>query len=82
MHIGDTLLKKLNKKYEPSTMVNLKFRDYDLALKTDEEGNPILMFIGKADESGMIRGDRYARRLLKDEEGKTVKDHWDYKGKV
>jgi hypothetical protein len=82
MRIGENLLKKLNKKYEPSTMVNLKFRDYDLALKTDEEGNPILMFIGKADESGMIKGDRYARRLLKDAEGKTVKDHWDYKGKV
>ncbi|MEI6947924.1 hypothetical protein V9K67_12070 [Paraflavisolibacter sp. H34] len=82
MHIGENLLKKLNKKYEPSTMVNLKFRDYDLALKTDEEGNPILMFIGEADASGMIRGDRYARRLLKDAEGKTIKDHWDYKGKV
>ena len=82
MKIGENLLKKLNKKYEPDTMVNLKFRGYDIALKTDEEGNPILMFIGQANEAGIIKGDRYARRLLKDENGNTVKDHWDYKGKV
>jgi hypothetical protein len=82
MKIGDALLKKLNKKYEPATMVSMKFRDYDMAMKTDEEGNPILLFIGKAGENGMIKGDRYSRRLLKDANGVIVKDHWDYKGKV
>lgn len=82
MKMGDQLLKKLNKKYEPSAMVHLHFRDYDLAMKTDEEGNPVLLFIGTANEQGTIKGDRYARRLLKDGEGKVVKDHWDYKGKV
>ena len=82
MKIGDQLLKKLNKKYEPSAMVQLRFRDYDLAMKTDDEGNPVLLFIGSADEQGMIKGDRYARRLLKDAEGKVIKDHWDYKGRV
>lgn len=82
MNIGDALLKKLNKKYEPASMVNLKFRSYDIALKTDEEGNPVLLFIGKANGEGIIKGDRYARRLLKDKEGKILKDHWDYKGKV
>lgn len=82
MQIGENLLKKLNKQYEPSSMIALKFRGYDIALKTDEEGNPILMFIGKANSEGTIKGDRYARRLLKDKEGKTIKDHWDYKGKV
>ena len=82
MKIGENLLKKLNKKYEPSSMVNLQFRGYDLALKTDDEGNPVLLFIGKANEAGIIKGDHYARRLLKDKEGKVIKDHWDYKGKV
>lgn len=82
MKIGYSLLKKLNKKYEPLTMVQQKFREYDLAMKTDEEGNPVLLFIGKADEQGIIKGDRYARRLLKDEQGKVLKDHWDYKGRV
>ena len=62
MKMGDALLKKLNKKYEPATMVSLKFRDYDLAMKTDDDGNPILLFIGKIGDDGMIKGDRYARR--------------------
>jgi hypothetical protein len=82
MKIGDTLLKKLNKKYEPDTMVSMKFKEYDMAMKTDEEGNPILLFIGKKSEDGMIKGDRYARRLLKDANGAVIKDHWDYKGRV
>lgn len=82
MKMGDALLKKLNKKYQPDTMVSLKFRDYDLAMKTDDEGNPILLFIGKAGADGNIKGDRYARRLLKDANGAVVKDHWDYKGRV
>jgi hypothetical protein len=82
MKIGDNLMKKLNKIYEPSAVVNLHFRAYDIILKTDGEGNPILMFLGKLNEQGFIKGDRYSRRLLKDKEGKVVKDHWDYKGKV
>lgn len=82
MKIGELLLKKLSKLYEPSTMVHFKFKSYDLSIKTDDEGNPILLFMGKADKEGKIKGDRYARRLLKDSEGKIIKDHWDYKGKV
>ena len=80
--IGEPLLKKLNKLYQPSSIVHLKFKSYDLAIKTDEEGNPVLLFIGRADKEGTIKGDRYARRLLKDKTGKVLKDHWDYKGKV
>ena len=80
--IGEPLLKKLNKQYDASTIIHLKFKDYDLAVKTDEEGNPVLLFIGKANAEGAIKGDRYARRLLKDKTGKVIKDHWDYKGKV
>lgn len=82
MKIGDSLLKVLNKKYEPSNMVHVRFKGYDLAMKTDEEGNPIVLSIGKANNEGMVKGDRYARRLLKDAAGKVIKDHWDYKGKV
>ena len=82
MKIGEKLLKQLNKKYEPARMVNATFGRYDVAFKTDDEGNPILLFIGKADENGMIRGDHFSRRLVKDANGAVVKDHWDYKGKV
>ena len=82
MKLGETMLKKISKKYEPDTMVHLKYKGYDMALKTDAEGNALLLFIGEVQADGHIKGDRFARRLLKDAEGKTVKDHWDYKGKV
>ncbi len=82
MKIGEALLKKISKKYEPSAMVSLRFKEYNIALKTDEEGNAIVMFIGKAAGDGTVKGDRYARRLLKDEQGTVIKDHWDYKGKA
>ena len=82
MKIGENLLKQLSKKYEPSTLVHQCFRGYDLAIKTDEEGNAVLLFIGTANEQGTIKGHRYARRLLKDATGKIIKDHWDYKGKT
>jgi hypothetical protein len=40
------------------------------------------LFVGKADEAGNIRGDRYARTLKYDREGKLIKDHWERKGKA
>ena len=82
MKLGETMLKKISKKYEPDTMVRLKFKGYDMVLKTDAEGNALLLFIGQAQEDGHIKGHRFARRLLKDAAGNTIKDHWDYKGKV
>lgn len=44
-------------------MVQLKFRNYDLAVKTDNEGNAILLFLGRMNEKGIIKGERYARTL-------------------
>jgi hypothetical protein len=82
MKIGERLLKQISKKYEPSTLVRFVFNRYDVALKTDEDGNPVLLFIGKADERGIIKGNQFARRLLKNEAGVLLKDHWDYKGKI
>jgi hypothetical protein len=82
MKIGERLLKQLNKTYEPSTLVAFRFGRYDVATKTDEAGNPMLLFIGQADERGIIKGDQFTRRLLKDANGAVIKDHWDYKGKV
>ncbi|WP_202409387.1 hypothetical protein [Hufsiella arboris] len=42
--LGDEILKVLNKTYEPSTMVELKFKRYDIAFKTDESDKPVLLF--------------------------------------
>jgi len=82
MKIGDKLMKVLNKKYEPSNSFTSRFERYDIAIKTDDEGNPILLFIGNANSDGMIKGNRFSRVLIKDKSGKIIKDHWDHKGTV
>ena len=82
MKLNDELQKKLSKIYEPSTMVEMKYKGYDLSFKTDEEGNAILLFMGKKTEQGTIKGERYARTLKRDREGKIFKDHWELKGKA
>ena len=82
MALNEELQKKLAKKFEPSSMLEMKYKGYDLSFKTDEEGNAILVFIGKKNESGAIKGERYARTLKKDREGKIFKDHWELKGKA
>lgn len=82
MKLSADLLKRLGKKYEPSVMVYDRFRGNDLAFKTDEDGNAIQLFIGKLKEDGTIKGERYARTLKHDKNGKPFKDHWDRKGKT
>jgi len=82
MKLGPELLKLLAKVYEPSAMVETHFHRYDLAIKTDEAGRPILLFIGKKDPNGKIRGTRFTRRMLANNEGMVIKDHWDNKGNV
>ncbi len=82
MKLSDDLQKKLSKIYEPSTMVDLTYKGYDISFKTDEEGNAVQLFIGKRTEKGTIKGERYARTLKKDREGKIFKDHWELKGKA
>ena len=82
MVLGDEILKVLNKTYEPSAMIETTFKRYDLAFKTDEEGRPILLFIGTKDETGKIKGERFARRLATNEDGEVIKDYWDNKGKA
>jgi len=80
--LKDPILKILNKIYQPVTMVEMKFKRYDLAFKTDEKGRPILLFLGEKDANGKIKGERYARRLIENTEGIVLKDHWDHKGKA
>jgi hypothetical protein len=80
--ISEDLQKKLSKKFESSTMLEMKYKGYDIAFKTDDEGNAIQLFFGKKTEKGTIKGERYARTLKKDREGKIFKDHWELKGKA
>ena len=82
MKIGEKLLKVLSKKYPPSELVAARFERYDLAIKTDADGNAVVLFIGKANEEGIVQGNRFSRVLVKDASGKVLKDHWDHKGKT
>lgn len=81
MVLNDEILKVLNKLYEPSSFIETTFKRYDIAFKTDDAGRPILLFIGKKDDSGKIKGERFARRLKFAANGELLKDHWDNKGK-
>lgn len=73
---------KLRKKYEPSTLIHMKYKGKDLSVKTDDEGNPVVLFIGKMQGEGKIKGERYTRTLIRDRAGNLIKDHWDLKGKA
>jgi hypothetical protein len=82
MGLSAHLLLKLTRKYEPSAMIRSSFRGKDLAIHTDNEGNPVTLFIGRYDDAGRIRGQRYTRTLKADNSGRIIKDHWDLKGSV
>lgn len=82
MALSDDLIKKLNRKFDPSTTSRFRYRTNDVVVQANEEGNAIRAFIGKANEEGVIKGDRYSRVLKKDKEGKIIKDHWEKKGKA
>ncbi|MCF0069146.1 hypothetical protein LZD49_01600 [Dyadobacter sp. CY261] len=80
MKIGDKLLKELSKRYGPDSTIDKKFGRYDLTFRTDADGNPVTLFIGNRDVDGKINGNRFVRILIRDGNGKVVKDHWDAKG--
>lgn len=82
MKIGAELSKVLSKTYAPGQMISQRFGRYDLAFKTDEQGRPVLLYMGKADADGKIKGERFARRLQTNQNGEIIKDHWDNKGKT
>jgi hypothetical protein len=82
MKVGPELLKVLRKPYAPEQLIHERFGRYDLAFKTDELGRPVLLFMGRADADGKIKGERFTRNLITDKDGRIVKDHWDNKGKT
>lgn len=82
MSLSDDLIKKLKRKFEPLTITQFRYRTSDIVVQSDDEGNAIRVFIGRADQEGIVKGDRYSRTLKKDEEGKIIKDHWEKKGRA
>ena len=82
MELKEPVKKLLNKIYEPNSMIERPFKSYYAAFKTDEEGRPVLLFLGKKGDEGRVKGERFARRLKVDKDGKVIKDHWEHKGKA
>jgi len=79
--LGDGILKILNQNYPALSVTEKRYRNLDLAFKTDSHGIPVLLFIGKKDASGKIKGERYTRKISITSQGNT-KDHWEHKGKA
>lgn len=79
--LGEGVRKLLNKQYPALSINEITYRGRDIAFKTDNEGRPVLLFIGKKIAPGKIRGERYVRSMITTSEGK-LKDHWEKKGKA
>ncbi len=82
MKLSEQLQTRLSKIFEPSAMIEMHYNGNDIAFKTDEEGNAVLLFIGRKNEKGQIKGERYARTFKRDKDGVVFKDHWELKGKA
>jgi hypothetical protein len=82
MDLGESILKILSKKYEPSCTHETRCNCYDLAFKTDRDGLPVVAFLGKKDEKGKIRGERFTRRLRQLTNGRIIKSFWESKGET
>lgn len=83
MSLHTKLEEKLGKIYEPSSRIDDTFRGNAITFITNEHGEPITLFIGHRRQDGGISGERYVRRILR-EEGSLIikKSHWECKGKV
>ena len=82
MKLSRDLQLKLNKQYESNSLISMKYKGSDITFKTDADGNPVLLFIGRKTKDGKIKGERFRRTLKKDLLGTVVKDHWELKGKA
>ena len=80
--MGIQLEKKLNKIYVPNAKIDDVFKGNDLTFLTNENGEPVTLYIGKRNENGHISGECYYRRIKSRDEGKIKESHWDRQGKV
>ncbi|PJJ79790.1 hypothetical protein [Mucilaginibacter auburnensis] len=81
MKIGVRLQKLLDKIYPPDAKMEFQLDRTDVVFKTDGEGRPVLLFVGRKNADGQIKGERFARTLKKLSDG-TMKDHWENKGQT
>jgi hypothetical protein len=82
MELEEPVLKILRKKYQPSSCIETHCSHYDLSFKTDREGDAIVLVLGRKDDTGHIKGERFTRRLRQMANGRIVKEFWEHKGKA
>ena len=82
MALSAQLIKKLDQRYEASAMIELRYKGLDLSIRTNAEGFPVLLFIGRRNSEGTVKGDRYVRTLIFGDDGRKIKDHLELKGKA
>ena len=61
MAIGVELEKKLRRKFEPSSMISMRYKNFDVMIRTNTDRNAVQLFMGKANAEGFIKGERYTR---------------------
>ncbi len=82
MKLGKDIQKVLSQTYAADTLIERQVGKHSLAIQTDSFGRPVLLFLGKKDGPGKIKGERFSRRFVTDAAGHIIKDHWDNKGKA
>jgi hypothetical protein len=83
MPLHQLLAEKLSKIYEPSATINDVFKGLDLTFITNEQGEPITLFLGRRRPDGAISGERYVRTIKREPgSSRVLSSHWDLKGKV
>lgn len=80
MELHETIRKMLNKKYAPSSLIVTRYDRYDIAIKTDRDGDPMVCLMGRKNEKGEVKGERFTRRLKQTANGNIIKDRWEHKG--
>ena len=81
-NIGPDLEKKLSKIFPPNATIEDKFKNLDLNILTNENGEAITLFIGKRKENGKIAGEVYYRKIKNRVNNIITESHWDNQGKV
>ena len=81
-NIGPDLEKKLNKILTPNAHIEDHYKNLDLTILTNENGEAVTLYIGKRKENGKIAGEVFYRKIKKRENNIITESHWDNQGKV
>jgi hypothetical protein len=73
------LLRLLSLRHQPSALVYLIYRGMDMTIKTNTEGIAVAMKVVQKLENSYRHESYFERTLIKDMDGKIIKDCWTLK---